>query len=59
MWRTGRPLAHACSAHTSQKPVGPDIFAALQAQLGLKLEPKKGPVEILVIDHAEKIPTAN
>jgi uncharacterized protein (TIGR03435 family) len=34
------------------------IYAALQEQLGLKLESAKGPVEILVIDHAEK-PDAN
>jgi uncharacterized protein (TIGR03435 family) len=38
---------------------GPDLFAALQEQLGLKLEKKKGPVEILAIDHAEKVPTGN
>ena len=34
------------------------LFAALQKELGLKLESKKGPIEILVIDHAEK-PSAN
>lgn len=35
------------------------LFSAVQAQLGLKLEQRKGPVEILVIEHAEKIPVEN
>jgi uncharacterized protein (TIGR03435 family) len=33
---------------------GPSIFTAIQEQLGLKLESKKDPVDILVIEHAEQ-----
>jgi uncharacterized protein (TIGR03435 family) len=37
----------------------PDLAAAIQQQLGLRLEAKKGPLDILVIDHADKVPTEN
>jgi uncharacterized protein (TIGR03435 family) len=37
---------------------GPSIFTAVLEQLGLRLESTKAPVEVLVIDHAEK-PDAN
>jgi bla regulator protein blaR1 len=43
--------------------VGPDaadtLRATLPEQLGLKLEEQKAPIEMLVIDHADKVPTAN
>jgi uncharacterized protein (TIGR03435 family) len=37
---------------------GPSIFSALEEQFGLKLEPRRAPVEFLVIEHVER-PTAN
>ena len=36
----------------------PDIFAAFQQQLGLKLDSARAPVDVLVIDKVEK-PSAN
>lgn len=44
-----RPGRTAAAGETA-----PDLFEAVQEQLGLKLEGQKGPVEVLIVDHAEK-----
>lgn len=38
---------------------GPSIFTAVEQQLGLKLEPRKVPVDVFVIDRCEKMPSEN
>ena len=38
---------------------GPDIAQALQGQLGLKLRPRKGLIDVIAIAHVEKVPTPN
>jgi uncharacterized protein (TIGR03435 family) len=53
-----RPRADAPGAaaapEDSPAPDGPTIFIALEKQLGLKLEPARGPHGFLVIDHVER-----
>ena len=65
---TGRPVVDrtalegsygiTLSFSRSNTDDAPSIFTAVQEQLGLKLEPGKAPVDLLVIDHIEK-PGAN
>jgi uncharacterized protein (TIGR03435 family) len=54
-WTPDDPGASPPGDQSSAPPesTGPSIFTAIQEQLGLKLEPAKGPVECLVIDHIE------
>jgi uncharacterized protein (TIGR03435 family) len=40
------------------EPPKPDLFAAMQQQLGLRLEATRGPIDALAIDKVER-PSAN
>jgi uncharacterized protein (TIGR03435 family) len=51
-------LGISASAFEGMEPL-PELAAALQSQLGLKLEQKRTPVDVLVVEHLEKTPTAN
>jgi uncharacterized protein (TIGR03435 family) len=53
---TADPAEHAAADIGAP---GPDLFDAVQTQLGLKLVRKRVAQETLVIDHAEKVPTEN
>jgi uncharacterized protein (TIGR03435 family) len=50
-----RPVADDPGASAAVRaPDAPGIFQAIQEQLGLRLVPVKGPVDVLVIDHIER-----
>lgn len=65
-WTPGAGLPTSTAANSGQTsdtaplpdPSGTSIFTALQEQLGLKLETKKAPVDVLVITHVER-PSGN
>jgi uncharacterized protein (TIGR03435 family) len=60
--RTGVAGKFQCSLQWGKNPETdpePDLFQAVKEQLGLMLEPGKGDVEFLVIDHVNRMPTEN
>ncbi len=52
------PPPAAAPAETPSAPEGGSIFQSIQ-RYGLKLEPKKAPLDMIVIDGGEKTPTEN
>jgi len=56
---TVAPPADDTPATALPEEAGPTIFDAVQLQLGLKLESKKLPLPIIVVDHVERVPTEN
>jgi bla regulator protein BlaR1 len=56
---SARSTTLALNPTAAVEPDGPSIFDAVQDQLGLKIEKRKGPVQVLVVDHVEKKPTEN
>lgn len=51
---TGPGALPDTASAASDPSAPPTLFVALQQQLGLKLEPQKGPVDVFVIDHIEE-----
>jgi len=51
------PAGAPGAADTASEP-GSSIVNSVQ-QLGLKLEARKAPLDMIVVDHLEKLPTEN
>ncbi|HXE64027.1 MAG TPA: TIGR03435 family protein [Bryobacteraceae bacterium] len=58
MSAAAEPFGDAGRPQSSADTNSPNIFTAIQEQLGLKLSSGKGPVDVIEVDHAEK-PSGN
>jgi len=58
-WSTTATDAVRRGTPVADESDGPSLFDAVQDQLGLKIEKRKGPVQMLVVDRVEKKPTEN
>jgi uncharacterized protein (TIGR03435 family) len=57
-----KAMAEAASVDPKGDPLGPNglsLFGALQEKLGLRMEARKSPVDIVVVDSAQQVPTEN
>ena len=53
------PAVRAAPGTVAEAPASPTLFEAVETQLGLKLESKKLPLPIIVVDAVERVPTDN
>jgi len=57
-WSVEQTFEHESNLPPGLEP-GPNLFTAFQAQLGLKLDPRRMTIEMVVVDSVERAPTAN
>ncbi len=56
---TGLEGQYDIGLHWTDDDSGPSLTQALRDQLGLRLVERKGPVDFVVVEHIEKLPTGN
>jgi uncharacterized protein (TIGR03435 family) len=56
---TGLDGEYDIGIYWSEDDSGPSLEQALRDQVGLRLQEKKGPVNFLIVEHLEKLPTEN